>query len=129
MGPECVHQVGINQTNNVLDRTFLKVTFSRQILNREGNGINALFDVNWPMFPRNADKRNHSNIVAGYYPYDHQHRLISQEELKKYAGGLMAIAGKVTPVRAYLATPGELLKTVSKDLLQLLMWPNQATER
>ena len=112
MGPECIHQVGINQSNTIIPRTFLKITFSRQILNRQGNEVNSFFDVNWPMFSRQSDKRNHSTVISGYHENLDQYRLVKSEEIGQMITASYNSATKTASVSAYLATPGELLQTV-----------------
>ncbi len=112
MGPECIHRVGLNLLNTITLRTFLKITFSRQILNREGNGLNPLFDVNWPMYPRSAEKRNHSNVITGYHTDAEKYRLVNHVELSEAFEGIRSQAVKTAHVTGYLATPGELLQTV-----------------
>lgn len=119
MGPDVVHRVGINKADTTLFRTFLKITFSRQILNREGNGHNALFDYNWPMIPRKDDKRNHSTLLAGYGREDLDlfHPISSHELVKSFtqkapwSEGVLYTVRKHAAVTAYLAAPGELLQT------------------
>jgi hypothetical protein len=116
MGPECVHQVGFNTSEESIARTFLKITFSRQILNREGNGINHLFDVNWPMYPRNADKRNHSSIV-GYHPGAEEFREVTPTELVHMVSKAIFYGMKMTSVSAYPADADELLQTIQNGQL------------
>lgn len=63
IGPECIHRVGFNQTNTIINRTFAKLVFSTEIFNREGNDHNYLYDYNWYMIPR-TNERNNSSLMA-----------------------------------------------------------------
>ena len=56
--PFDIHASVPNNTGDVLDRTFCKVSFSRFQFNREGNTRNIMFDYNWQMKSRDTDKRN-----------------------------------------------------------------------
>lgn len=114
MGPECVHQVGFNKTNKTINRTFVKITYSQNILNRQGNGLNPLFDVNWPMYPRNADKRNHVNIIGDYFPDSADYQLLNDMQLRNLFKKNPKKAVKVASINAILATPGEILQTSYK---------------
>lgn len=60
-----VHRVSFNNTNNVIDRTFIKLTFSPDIFNRVGNDHNYLFDYDWPLYERSIE-RNNSSIFGGH---------------------------------------------------------------
>lgn len=118
---ECIHQVGISKFKSIVPRTFCKITFKKtgQQLNREGNKINKLFDLNWPMFPRDSNKRNHSSIISLYHQNTDEHRLLSKQELNRlfYFPDLQHALKKAHPVSAYLATPGELLQTIQENFL------------
>jgi hypothetical protein len=66
MDPCCVHRVQMNNTNFIIDRTFIKLTFTTEIFNRLGNDHNKLFDYNWPLFQRGME-RNNSSLFNGFF--------------------------------------------------------------
>lgn len=120
MGPECIHRVGFNTSKNTVNRTFFKLTFSKQVFNRQGNEHNGLFDYNWPLVPRSDTRRNHANIV--FEPakefgviYNKWSAAKLQEAFKQIVEGQVLYATKSSIVKAHLATPGELLQTTDGD--------------
>ena len=64
-GPECVHSVSLNNTNDIVQRTFVKLVFSQYIYNRLGNDHNYLFNYQWKMHERSDDynSRNNSTLL------------------------------------------------------------------
>jgi len=123
MGSECVHRVGFNDTDKPIRRTFAKLTFSTEIFNREGNDHNALYDYNWLMIPRGAE-RNSSSIIGhtinGFDMKDYMflsrqdlHKLFQDDQMvsKNDHVGKKFQTVKDDYVKAELATPDELLQT------------------
>lgn len=56
--PYDVHRAAINKTSEIIQRTFIKVSFSRIRFNRKLNTHNDLFDYDWAMVERGKE-RNH----------------------------------------------------------------------
>lgn len=54
MDAACVHRPGLPTQTGV--RTFVKVSFSRDRFNLEGNAINPLLNPGWKMRPRGAER-------------------------------------------------------------------------
>ncbi len=52
MDPYCIHDAGINNTNKPINRTFVKLSFSKTKYRHLGNAHNNLFIYDWPMVPR-----------------------------------------------------------------------------
>jgi len=52
MDPYCVHNVGINEGNDPIYRTFVKISISKRRYCKLGNAHNQLFTYDWPMVPR-----------------------------------------------------------------------------
>ena len=52
MDPYCVHNVGANETDHPLHRTFVKISISRIKYCKLGNAHNQLFVYDWPLVPR-----------------------------------------------------------------------------
>ncbi len=50
--PYCVHDAGINKSDQDVCRTFVKISFSKTQYRHLGNAHNALFVYDWPMVPR-----------------------------------------------------------------------------
>jgi len=117
MGPECVHRVGYNTSNNTCQRTFIKLVFSTEIFNRLGNDHNYLLDYNWPLVPRTIE-RNNSNIKI-FRSDDNKYIITAHHDLaevfnhKPYPWAKKQIIQAVrnSKISAYPAIPGELLQT------------------
>lgn len=60
--PYCVHEALINATDEAIERTFVKLAFSRFRYNRQGNTHNDLFDYDWLMVPRDLAERGHRYV-------------------------------------------------------------------
>jgi hypothetical protein len=117
MDPYHVHRVGFNHTSRPIDRTFVKMTVSTEILNRVGNTHNPLFKYNWPMIPRSAEKRNHANIV--YEPLNKEGFIFNQYDQQQlqdlFEKSPLKMAFKQSKVQAVPADQDELLQTVDDD--------------
>lgn len=117
LDPTVIHRVGKNESDLVMNRTFAKLVYSRDIFNRLGNNINLLFDYNWPMIDRSTDNRNTSSvrveIINGRKYSDY---IFLSPEILKFlmhdSNKRVFRAEKYQHVAAYPATPGELLQTI-----------------
>lgn len=54
LDPYCVHNVGFNNTDQTLFRTFVKISVSRSKYCKLGNAHNPLFIYDWSMVPRHG---------------------------------------------------------------------------
>ncbi len=52
LDPYCIHNVGFNNVDNAVFRTFVKISFSEREYRHLGNCHNPLFIYDWPMVPR-----------------------------------------------------------------------------
>jgi fructose-1,6-bisphosphatase/inositol monophosphatase family enzyme len=65
--PFDVHSPSVNHSDEAVRRTFVKITFSRERFNREGNACNPLFRYdNWFWVPRRAELRNLRNVIMDW---------------------------------------------------------------
>lgn len=65
--PFDVHSPAVNHADTQLLRTFIKITFSRERFNRQGNALNPLLHYeNWFWVPRNPDLRNLRNVIVDW---------------------------------------------------------------
>ncbi len=65
LDPFTVHSARVNETDQTIPRTFIKIQFSRYKYNRVGDTHNPHFDYNWAMAPRVPNDRGHRNIIFG----------------------------------------------------------------
>lgn len=112
MGPECVHRVGFNNTNEIIKRTFAKLVFSYDIFNRDGNDHNSLYDYNWLMIPRGLERNNSSIIGSSINGVDiSEYTMLTKSYLLNKFSDIDAIYYKINSVKAEPAHIGELLQT------------------
>src|SRR6185436_1659717 len=113
--PFDVHSPAVNHADAPLVRTFVKITFSRERFNRQGNAVNPLllYD-NWFWVPRNPDIRNLRNVIvdwdridAGEFLSVHQPTQLSPE----WCDLAVFWAYKTEGVRAERARKGQSLQT------------------
>lgn len=65
--PYDIHTPSINKTDQTMNRTFVKIAFSRERYNMLGNTMNPLLNYdNWTWVPRDPTKRNHRNIIVDW---------------------------------------------------------------
>lgn len=65
--PFHVHSPAVNDTDAEVQRTFLKITFSRERFNRVGNAQNPLLDYDgWFWVPRKDGIRNHRSVLLDW---------------------------------------------------------------
>lgn len=77
-----IHRVCINTYTYSIPRTFLKITFSRDIFNRTGNDHNELFEYTWPLHHRGFNRNNSSIALTSGYVDDNMFRYIPNSELE-----------------------------------------------
>jgi fructose-1,6-bisphosphatase/inositol monophosphatase family enzyme len=65
--PFDVHSPAVNHADEPLVRTFIKITFSRERFNRQGNAVNPLLRYDsWFWVPRNPEIRNLRNVIVDW---------------------------------------------------------------
>jgi fructose-1,6-bisphosphatase/inositol monophosphatase family enzyme len=65
--PFDVHSPAVNHADLPFERTFVKITFSRERFNREGNALNPLLRYeNWFWVPRSPGIRNLRNVIVDW---------------------------------------------------------------
>jgi hypothetical protein len=120
LDPYAVHTPSINESSMSPTRTFIKISFSRNMYNKLGNAHNHLFDYNWPMVPRNLAVRNHPNTISGWNRADRdKFLLISPADVDfskdtctlAWAEPALFYAIKKEGVKAQPAVEGEVLFT------------------
>lgn len=124
LDPYDVHSSRTNETAAPIIRTFVKISFSRSVYNREGNDINPHFRYNWSMVPRDPKKRAHRNHIVGADKIDREKFMVvdprdldfEKDEINWVEKGIFS-AKKIEGVRAEPAKPGERLETKVNDFL------------
>lgn len=110
-----VHSPTVNHTDEPIERTFLKITFSRERFNREGNGVNPLLTYdNWFWVPRNREIRNLRNVIVDWDRQDHDQfrAVVEPAQLSPDWCDLRIFwAYKTEGVRAERARKGQSLQT------------------
>jgi fructose-1,6-bisphosphatase/inositol monophosphatase family enzyme len=113
--PFCVHSPAVNHSDATLDRTFLKITFSRERFNRDGNAINPLFRYDtWFWVPRNSELRNLRNVIMDWDRADRDRFLAIGDPTRlsaEWCDPSVFWAYKVEGVRAERARRGHQLQT------------------
>jgi beta-phosphoglucomutase-like phosphatase (HAD superfamily) len=130
MTPYDVHTPDVNATGAAIDRTFVKIQFSRDRLNMMGNGLSRVFGDDgrprlsyegWTWVPRNPDRRNNRNSLLDWDRPDRDaFRLVQPGEVDftaatpgvPWTAPRFFWARKVEGVRAAPALPDERLETV-----------------
>jgi hypothetical protein len=59
LSPFVLHRAAVNATDETIERTFVKLVFTKKMHCREGNTDNPLIERTWPLLPRNPATRNH----------------------------------------------------------------------
>lgn len=117
--PFHVHSPAVNHSDATLERTFLKITFSRERFNREGNAINPLLRYDtWFWVPRNAEIRNLRNVIMDWDRADRDQFLAVADPTRLSADWCepkVFWAHKVEGVRAERARRGHQLQTTVND--------------
>lgn len=126
LDPFCVHDAGINNTDQTLQRTFVKISISQSKYCKLGNAHNQLFIYDWPLLPRHGVPYTSDAIKASAHRKDRddfQEVNIRQIDFLKSTSELPWTASKIhcivrsQPVHAQKAVPLELLQTRSDDFL------------
>ncbi len=132
MTPYDVHTPDVNTTGATIDRTFVKIQFSKDRLNMLGNGINRVLGAGgaprlsyegWTWVARNPDRRNNRNSVLDWdRPDRDRFRLVQTAEVDfaaespgvPWAAPRFFWARKVEGVRAEPARADDRLETVGR---------------
>jgi fructose-1,6-bisphosphatase/inositol monophosphatase family enzyme len=113
--PYHVHSPAVNHSDETVQRTFVKITFSRERFNRDGNAKNPLcrYD-NWFWVPRTAELRNLRNVIVDWDRPDRDRFLAVSDPTQLSAEWCdlhIFWAFKTLGVRAERAKPGASLQT------------------
>ena len=132
MTPYDVHTPDVNTSGVAIDRTFVKIQFSRDRLNMMGNGINRVLGEDgrprlsydgWTWVARNPDRRNNRNSLLDWDRPDRDgFRLVQPAEVDfeaaapgvPWAAPRFFWARKVEGVRAEPARADERLETIGR---------------
>lgn len=113
--PYEIHSPAVHNGEDPLLRTFLKITFSRERFNREGNATNPLLCYDsWFWVPRKVGIRNHRNILLDWHRPDAEDFLAVQDPSKlspEWCDLQVFWAYKTEAVRAEPARAGAQLQT------------------
>jgi fructose-1,6-bisphosphatase/inositol monophosphatase family enzyme len=113
--PFDVHSPAVNHSDTQLVRTFVKITFSRERFNRQGNAVNPLLRYdNWFWVPRNPEIRNLRNVIVDWDRPDAEEFLAVHQPTQLSAEWCdLAVfwAYKTEGVRAERARKGQSLQT------------------
>lgn len=131
--PYDIHTPDMNQTDETIERTFIKISFSKKPYNLIGNRINDTPDKNgkpildysgWEWVPRDPHARNHRNRIANWRRED-QDRFVTVDpsgiDFGRANGGMDWLKDKVEyiqrfePSKAEPAIAGEALYTRHGD--------------
>ena len=130
MTPYDVHTPDVNTTGATIERTFVKIQFSRDRLNMMGNGINRVLGADgrprlsyegWTWVARDPDRRNNRNSLLDWdRPDRDRFRLVQPTEVDftaaspgvPWAAPRFFWARKVEGVRAERARADEQLETL-----------------
>ncbi|QQR54557.1 hypothetical protein IPG41_05185 [Candidatus Peregrinibacteria bacterium] len=118
LDPYDLHTSRTNETEDPILRTFVKISFSKSVYNREGNDVNPHFNYNWTLVPRDPAKREHRNHIIGADRVDRDQFLaidpksidFENDEIPWIEPGVFT-AHKTEGVHAVPAIPGEKLET------------------
>lgn len=126
MDPYCVHDAGINESDDSLHRTFIKISISQSKYCKLGNAHNQLFIYDWPMLPRHNVPYTSDAMKQSAHRKDRDHFLevnVRQIDFMKKTSPLPWTNSKILTivrkgaVHAEKAKPGEILQTRSDDFL------------
>jgi len=121
MTPYDLHAPDFNISDRRISRTFVKIQFSRDRLNRGGNAINPLLDYDgWSWVARGAERNNRNVLIGWKRPDKDKFELIDPTEIdfdkdtvdvpwakKEFFWGIKTQGVRREPVK-----PGEELMTV-----------------
>jgi hypothetical protein len=120
MDPYCVHDAGINESNQKLNRTFVKISISESKYCKLGNAHNQLFVYDWPMVPRHNVPYSPDALKQSSHRKDRDKFLevsIFQIDFTQRTCRLSWVKPKIhtitrkNAVRAEQAAKGEILQT------------------
>ena len=126
MDPYCVHNVGFNEGNKPIHRTFVKISFSKSKYRKLGNAHNQLFVYDWPMIPRHNVPYSSEAISQSAHRKDRDLFLeINPKEIDftqpecsvPWAKPTIKKCFRINPVHAVKADEGEVLQTKIDDFL------------
>jgi hypothetical protein len=124
LDPYDVHSSQTNESDKPVIRTFIKISFSKSVYNRDGNDVNPHFNYNWTLVPRDPAKREHRNHIIGADRIDRDKFTVidpksvdfEKDEIPWIEPGIFE-AHKVEGVLAEPAVPGEKLETKTHDFV------------
>lgn len=126
MDPYCVHDAGTNETDQSVNRTFVKISVSKVKYAHLGNAKNNLFIYDWPMVPRHGVPYTKEAISESSHRKDRDEFLeIDPSEIDfmkkrsdvKWATNRIHTVYKTAPVKAEPAIEGEILHSRSDGFL------------
>lgn len=126
LDPYCVHNVGFNNSEQPLFRTFVKISFSQNKYCKLGNARNPLFVYDWPMIPRYQVPYDNSALQRSSHRKDRDQFLEVNPHLIDFskntcqlawAGASIQTAIRRQSVFAEPAREGELLRTFCDGFL------------
>jgi metallo-beta-lactamase family protein len=125
MTPYDIHTPSVNTHAETIERTFIKITFSKERFNLLGNRINPLFSyAGWAWVSRDVNKRNHRNHILNWDRPDKDTFTFVDPTTIRVVDGVVDSdwtesktfwGKKVEAVKAEKAMAGERLETMSSD--------------
>lgn len=129
LDPYCVHNVGFNESNLTLTRTFVKISISQSKYCKLGNAQNPLFVYDWPRIPRHGVPYNNKALQQSAHRKDRDHFLEINPHVIEFTQNTVSVewakpvihtAIRVKEVYASPAQEMELLSTFDENFLQTI---------
>jgi hypothetical protein len=126
LDPYCVHNVGFNDSENNIFRTFVKISISQNKYCKLGNAHNPLFIYDWPMVPRYQVPYDRAALKYSSHRKDRDQFMEINPHVIDFAKDTCQLpwvkpeiqtAIRTKSVFAELAKEGELLKTYHDGFL------------
>lgn len=130
MDPYCVHDAGVNDSDQTIWRTFVKISVSQSRYCKLGNAHNQLFVYDWPMIPRHNVPYTSEAFKQSAHRKDRdrfQEVNVRQIDFLKSTSDLPWTDSKIhtivrkNSVHAEKAKPGDILQTNLDGFLVTIM--------
>lgn len=129
LDPYCIHNVGFNNTDQSIFRTFVKISVSKSKYCKLGNARNPLFTYDWPMVPRYNVPYNKSAIQLSSHRKDRDRFIEINPRSIDFSQSTCHVLWakpdiqtnlRIKEVFAEPAREGEILRTVNDGFLVTL---------
>lgn len=130
LDPYCVHNVGFNETDKTVSRTFVKISVSQSKYCKLGNAHNPLFIYDWPMIPRHNVPYNREALQKSSHRKDRDHYIEINPSIVDFtkntcnypwAKSNVLTAMRTKEISAVPAQEGEMLRTINDGFLVTIL--------